>query len=88
MPGLSLDFLLPLTSFLSIKKSGIVTEFEITRQSVSSSFDKGWNPKSIFEELEKFTHYELPQNFKVFKPNFFEIITQTQFFLLIFLVLF
>ena len=65
MPGLSLDFLLPLTSFLSIKKSGIVTEFEITRQSVSSSFDKGWNPKSIFEELEKFTHYELPQNFKI-----------------------
>ena len=54
MPGLSLDLLLPLLSFLSIKKSGIVTEFEITRQSISVGFDEGWNPNSIFSELEKF----------------------------------
>ena len=62
MPGLSLDSLLPLLSFISIKKSGIVTEFEITRQSISVGFDEGWNPNSIFSELEKFINYELPQN--------------------------
>ena len=65
MPGLSLDLLLPLLSFLSIKKSGIVTEFEITRQSISVGFDEGWNPNSIFSELEKFINYDLPQNFKI-----------------------
>ena len=65
MPGLSLDSLLPLLSFISIKKSGIVTEFEITRQSISVGFDEGWNPNSIFSELEKFINYELPQNLKV-----------------------
>lgn len=65
MPGLSLDSLLPLLSFISIKKSGIVTEFEITRQSISVGFDEGWNPNSIFSELEKFINYDLPQNLKV-----------------------
>lgn len=65
MPGLSLDLLLPLLSFLSIKKSGIVTEFEITRQSISVGFDAGWNPNSIFSELEKFINYDLPQNLKI-----------------------
>lgn len=65
MPGLSLDSLLPLLSFISIKKSGIVTEFEITRQSISVGFDEGWNPNSIFSELEKFINYELTQNLKI-----------------------
>lgn len=65
MPGLSLDSLLPLLSFISIKKSGIVTEFEITRQSISVGFDEGWNPDSIFSELEKFINYDLPQNLKI-----------------------
>lgn len=65
MPGLSLDSLLPLLSFISIKKSGIVTEFEITRQSISVGFDEGWNPNSIFSELEKFINYDLPQNLKI-----------------------
>ncbi len=65
MPGLSLDSLLPLLSFISIKKSGIVTEFEITRQSISVGFDEGWNPNSIFSELEKFINYELPQNLRI-----------------------
>lgn len=65
MPGLSLDLLLPLLSFIAIKKSGIVTEFEITRQSISVGFDEGWNPNSIFSELEKFINYDLPQNLKI-----------------------
>lgn len=65
MPGLSLDSLLPLLSFISIKKSGIVTEFEITRQSISVGFDEGWNPNSIFSEIEKFINYDLPQNLKI-----------------------
>ena len=65
MPGLPLSALLPLTSFMMIKKYGIVTEFEISRQSVSVSFDEGWSTDDIFQKIEEFTHYELPQNLKI-----------------------
>ena len=65
MPGLSLKRLAPLADFLSIKSCAVVTEYEITRQSVSSAFDKGWNPQSIFDELCKYTNYELPQNLRM-----------------------
>ena len=65
MPGLSLKKLVPLADFLSIKSCAVVTEYEITRQSVSSAFDKGWNPQSIFEELSQYTNYELPQNLRM-----------------------
>ena len=65
MPGLPLKKLVPLADFLSIKSCAVVTEYEITRQSVSSAFDKGWNPQSIFEELSKYTNYELPQNLRM-----------------------
>ena len=65
MPGLSLKRLAPLADFLSIKSCAVVTEYEITRQSVSSAFDKGWNPQPIFDELCKYTNYELPQNLRM-----------------------
>lgn len=65
MPGLSLKRLLPFASFLNIKKCEVVTEFEITRQSVSVAFDEGWTPDSIFAELEKYTYYEMPQSLKM-----------------------
>lgn len=65
MPGLSLIQLLPLTSFMDIKNYGIVCQFELSRKSVSNAFDKGWNPDSIFEEIQKYTNYELPQNLKI-----------------------
>lgn len=65
MPGLSLKELLPLTDFISIKLFGIVSEYEITRQSVSNAFDKGWNPESIFKTLTQFCSYEVPQNLKI-----------------------
>ena len=44
LPGLPLSMLLPLTDFMMIKKCGVVTEFEITRQSAANGFDAGWNP--------------------------------------------
>lgn len=65
MPGLSLSQFLPLTSFISIKNWGIVSEFEISRQSITNSFDSGWTPDSIFEELSKYTNFEFPQNLKM-----------------------
>ena len=65
MPGLSLKKLVPLADFLAIKSCAVVTEYEITRQSISYAFDKGWNPQSIFEELSKYTNYELPQNLRM-----------------------
>ncbi len=65
LPGLQLSQLLPLTDFMLIKKCGVVTEFEITRQSVANGFDSGWNPEAIFECLSNFTNYQIPQNLKI-----------------------
>lgn len=65
MPGLSLSNLLPITSLLSIKKFGVVTEFELTKQSLSIAFDEGLTPEIIFEEIEKLSYYELPKNLKI-----------------------
>ena len=65
MPGLKLKELLPLTDFMLVKKTGVVTEFEITRQSVSEGFDNDINPEIIFERIEKYTYYEIPQNLKI-----------------------
>jgi len=65
MPGLTLRQLLPLTSFMSIKKSGIATEYEITRQSSSSAFDEGKKPQDLFELLDTYLPYEIPQNLKI-----------------------
>lgn len=65
MPGLPLSQLLPLISFMMIKKCGIVTEFEITRQSVATSFDQGWTPEKIFEKIHEYCFYDIPQNLQM-----------------------
>lgn len=65
MPGLSLQQFLPLTDFLGIKNWGIVSEYEITRQSITNAFDDGWTPDSIFAELKKYTNYDFPQNMEM-----------------------
>lgn len=62
LPGLELEKLLPLTKFLSIKRYGVVSEFEITRASASVAFDFGMTPESIIKLLEDTTAYEIPQN--------------------------
>ena len=65
LPGLPLSLLLPLTDFMMIKKCGVVTEFEITRQSAAAGFDAGWNPDTIFECISNYTNYQIPQNLNI-----------------------
>ena len=65
LPGLKLKDLIPLTDFMLVKKCGVVTEFEITRQSVSEGFDNSINPEIIFERIENNSYYEIPQNLKI-----------------------
>ena len=72
MPGLSLKDLLPLTDFLEIKRFSVVTEYEITRHSVSLAFDKGWNVEKICTELQKHTEYDIPQNLKISISEWYE----------------
>ena len=72
MPGLPLSALLPLTEFLEIKRYGLVTEYDISRQSVSLAFDKGWTVEKICDELQKHTNYDLPQNLKVSISEWYE----------------
>lgn len=62
MPGLSLKKLLPLTNFLDAKKYGIVSQFELTRDSLTNAFDTGLTPEDIFNILSDFSSYEIPQN--------------------------
>lgn len=72
MPGLSLKKLLPLTAFLEIKRYGLVSEYEITRQSVSAAFDRGWTVEKLYQCIQKYTSYELPQNLKVSISEWFD----------------
>lgn len=65
LPGLKLKELIPLTDFMLVKKCGVVTEFEITRQSVSEGFDNSITPEIIFERIENYSYYEIPQNLKI-----------------------
>jgi hypothetical protein len=65
MPGLPLKELLTLTSFMCIKKSGIATEYEVTKQSVSSAFDEGKEPQDLFDQMETYLPYDIPQNLKI-----------------------
>lgn len=65
LPGLKLSQILPLTSFMLIRKCGIVTEFEITRQSVAACFDLGWTPETLFSLISDYSNYEIPQNLKI-----------------------
>ena len=65
LPGLQLKQILPLTDFMLVKKCGIVTEFEITRQSASKGFDNDLSPDDIFALLENNSNYQLPQNLKI-----------------------
>ena len=65
MPGLKLKELLPLTDFMLARKCEVVTEFEITRQSVSGGFDQDLTPEDIFERIEKYCYYQVPQNLKI-----------------------
>ena len=61
MPALDLKTLLPFTNFMLIKKSAVVTEFEISRKSASYFFDLGKTPEDIFKLLTSFSNYEIPQ---------------------------
>lgn len=65
MPGLALKNLVPLTSFMSVKKSGIATEYEINRQSAAAAFDQGKTPDDILALLENYLPYEIPQSLRV-----------------------
>lgn len=65
MPGLSLAELLPLVSFMDIASCSTVTEFEITRKSVSRAFDKNCTPEKMYETLSLYSAYEIPQSLKI-----------------------
>ena len=65
LPGLDLKTLLDFSKFMFIKKYDVVTEFEITKQSVSVAFDFGFTPERIFSLLSDYSNYEIPQNLKI-----------------------
>lgn len=65
MPGLSLSELISFMIFLEVQKNSVVSEFEISRKSVSRAFDKNISPDEIISLLEKYSAYEIPQNLKM-----------------------
>ena len=78
MPGLSLRELLPLTDFMLVKKFEVVTEFEITRQTDSEGFDNDLTPEIIFERIEKYSYYQIPQNLKINITEWFNSYSSAQ----------
>ena len=65
MPGLSLTELIPLVSFMDVTACSTVTEFEVTRKSVSRAFDKNSTPSDIYELLSCYSAYEIPQSLQM-----------------------
>lgn len=62
MPGLSLSNILEITMFMDIVNCNTVSEYEISRKSVSRAFDKNLQPSHIYEILSKYAAYDLPQS--------------------------
>ena len=65
LPGLSLEEQLPLVQFMNIKNCSTITEYEITRKSISRAFDKNISKESILEQLAKYNSYSIPQNLEM-----------------------
>lgn len=65
MPGLSLEKLLPLMSFMELVQFDTAALFEINRKSAMHGFDAGFSSSKILELLRKYSPYEIPQNLEV-----------------------
>ena len=65
LPGLSLEEQLPLVQFMNIKNCSTITEYEITRKSISRAFDKNISKEYILEQLAKYNSYSIPQNLEM-----------------------
>lgn len=65
MPGLTLNELMQLVLFMDVKSSSTVTEFEITRKSISRAFDKNLTKDDILERLSLYNAYKIPQNLEI-----------------------
>lgn len=62
LPGLSLKELIQFIYFMQAVKCSTVTEYEISRKSVSVAFDKGMNLEELTGVLSDYATFELPQN--------------------------
>lgn len=65
MPGLPLSNLLPLIQFMNIKSCNIVSEYEITRKSISRAFDRGSFKDQILGRISSYTPYKIPQSLEM-----------------------
>ena len=65
MPGLPLSNLLPLIQFMNIKSCNIVSEYEITRKSISRAFDRGAFKDQILKLISSYTPYKIPQSLEM-----------------------
>lgn len=62
LPGLTLKELMPLILFMNIKNCSTVSEFEITKNSISRAFNKNYSSPKITQLLEEFSLYKIPQS--------------------------
>lgn len=62
LPGLSLEELLPLATFLNIVSFNTVCEFEISKKSIYRALDREISEHKIIEYLSKYNAYRIPQS--------------------------
>ncbi len=65
LPGLPLEKILPLMSFMELVQFDTAALFEITRKSAMHGFDAGFSSLKILDFLKKYCPYEIPQNLEV-----------------------
>ncbi len=65
LPGLSLEELFPLVQFMNIKNCSTVTEFELSRRSVSRAFDKNISSAQILALLGAYNSYKIPESLEM-----------------------
>lgn len=65
LPGLSLSELLPFVQFLNITNCSTITEYEITRKSISRAFDKNISKETVLDLLLKYNSYSIPQSLEM-----------------------
>jgi hypothetical protein len=65
LPGLSLADILPLTNFMNIVRYDTAAQYEITKKSALRAFDHGFSDFQLFDLIEQYCSYPIPQNFKI-----------------------
>lgn len=65
LPGLNLEELIEIIPFLKLNSADFITQFEITKKSVSNAFSCDFSVENVICNLQKYSTYEIPDILKI-----------------------